>query len=186
MRIKLRTHPAWPNPEQDPGLDAESGTKPATRSGGSRKPASRSGFTLVETLVATVIAAIVLPSFYAALATGFAMVKAAREDQRATQVIVQRMEAVRLASYKTLQNPTSYPTNTTEYYYEAGKTNGTGGVAYTISYTWTTNSLLPPVFRGNTLLVTVGATWKSGNVQHSRSMQSYVARYGIQRYVSGN
>jgi len=31
----------------------------------------------------------------------------------------------------------------------------------------------------------VTATWKSGNLQRTRSMQSYVARYGIQRYVCG-
>jgi hypothetical protein len=36
------------------------------------------------------------------------------------------------------------------------------------------------------LLVTVTASWKTGNLQHTRSMQSYVARYGIQRYVSAN
>jgi hypothetical protein len=36
------------------------------------------------------------------------------------------------------------------------------------------------------VLVTVTASWNSGKIQHSRSMQSYVARYGVQRYVSGN
>jgi hypothetical protein len=36
------------------------------------------------------------------------------------------------------------------------------------------------------VLVTVNASWKSGNVVQTRSSQTYVARYGIQRYVSGN
>ena len=35
------------------------------------------------------------------------------------------------------------------------------------------------------MLVTVTAAWNSGNSLHTRSMQSYVARYGIQGYVAG-
>lgn len=156
-------------------------------SGGRGKPASGSGFTLIETIVATCIAAIVLPTIYASLATGFAMIKAAREDLRATQVILQRMEAIRLSSYKALQDPAAYPASVTEYYSESGKTNGNGGVPYTVTYTWAPGpASLPPSYRTNVLVVTVAASWKSGNVQRSRSMQTYVARYGIRRYVCGN
>jgi hypothetical protein len=96
------------------------------------------------------------------------------------------METVRLASYKTLQDPGFYPTNSTEYYCPSGQTSGKG-TAYTIQYNWAPGpSSLPPSYRTNMLLVTVTASWNSGNVQRTRSMQSYVARYGIQRYVSGN
>jgi hypothetical protein len=33
-------------------------------------------------------------------------------------------------------------------------------------------------------MITVTAAWNSGKVQHSTSMQSYVAKYGVQRYVT--
>ncbi len=187
MKMRLHLHyPTQSNAELAPGPvpDSVRGTGIHFRPAAGRQRAS--GTTLVETLVATFIAALVLPALYAGLATGFSVVQAAREDLRATQVIVQRMEAVRLSSYKTLKDPTAYPTNCVEYYSESGKTNGTAGAAYTVSYNWTVPPNLYPAYRTNVLLVTVTAAWTSGNVQHSRSMQTYVARYGIQRYVAGS
>jgi len=146
-----------------------------------------SAFTLVEAVVATLVAAIAVPAFYGCVWAGIAMVKSTREDLRATQIMLQRMEAIRLSAYNALQNPTSYPTNVTDYYTPSGTNNGTGGTAYTVSYNWAPGpATLPPSYRSNMVLVTVNASWKSGNVQQTRSSQTYVARYGIQRYVSGN
>ena len=154
---------------------------------GKSQPRSASGFTLVETVVASFIAAIVLPSIYGGLVTGFSMIKAAREDLRANQVIVQRMEAIRLSPYQALQDPAAYPARVTEYYSESGKTNGAGGTAYTVTYSWAPGpASLPPSYRTNVLLVTVAASWQSGNVPRTCSMQTYVARYGIRRYVCGH
>jgi len=127
-----------------------------------------------------------LPILFTGLANSFSTVQATRENLRATQIIVQRMEALRLASYKTLQDPAAYPTNYTEYYCPSGQA-GSKGTAYTIQYNWTNGlSSLPPSYRSNMMLVTITASWNSGNVQRTRSMQSYVARYGIQRYVYAN
>ena len=149
--------------------------------------ASAAGFTLVETVVATLIAGIMLPSLFTGLSFAFSTVQATREELRATQIIVQRMEALRLAPYKTLQDATAYPTNSIEYYCPSGQTNGNRGAAYSIQYNWSqAPSTLPPSYRTNVMLVTVTASWNSGSVQRTRSMQSYVARYGIQRYVSGH
>jgi type II secretory pathway pseudopilin PulG len=142
-----------------------------------------SGFTLVETVLAVLAAAIMLPTLYAGFASGFSFVQLTRENLRATQVMVQRMEAVRLVPWQNLQDPAYFPTNSTEYYNPSGQARGTG---YTINYNWAqAPASLPPSYRSNMCLVTVTAAWKSGNVPHSRSMQSYVARYGIQRYVAG-
>ena len=140
------------------------------------------GFTLVETVVASFLAGIILTAVYGGIAAGFSMTKVTRENLRATQIILQRMEAIRLSSYQTIQNPASYPTNFTDYFCPSGKSKG---VAYNVTYNWAPGpATLPPSYRSNVVLVTVGATWTSGNVQRSRSMQTYVARYGIQPYVS--
>src|SRR5262249_46209086 len=61
--------------------------------------ASVSAFTLMETMVAVLVAGILLPTLYAGFAAGFSLVQMTRENLRATQIMVQRMEAVRLASY---------------------------------------------------------------------------------------
>jgi hypothetical protein len=127
-----------------------------------------------------------LPALFTGIALGFSAMQGMRENLRATQIIVQRMESLRLAPYKTLQDPAAFPATSTEYYSPSGKASGNGGTAYTVAYNWAPGpSSLPPSYRTNVLLVTVTASWKSGNVQRTNSMQSYVARYGIQRYVSG-
>src|SRR6266481_4769746 len=61
-------------------------------------------FTLIETIVATFLAAIMLPAIYASTAAGFALVQVTRENLRATQIIVKQMEAIRLSPYKLLQD----------------------------------------------------------------------------------
>lgn len=187
MNVKIRTCQACANPHPHPALDSRAEPGESAGPGGRSRWASTAGFTLVETVVATLIAGIVLPTLYAGLAMGFSIVKVAREDLRATQIMVQRMEAIRLSPYKMLQSATAYPTNSIEYYDENDKASGAGGVAYTVTYNWAPGpGSLPPSYRSNIVLVTVAASWRSGKVTYNRSMQSYVGRYGIQRYVSGN
>ncbi len=191
MNTKVKTCPACPDSGQlCPNLKHTrplSSTGQSSGLGATSTRALASGFTLVETVVATFVAAIVLVTFYGSLATGFALIRVTQENLRATQIIAQRMETIRLSAYKTLQDPTKYPATATEYYSESGKTNGSPGAAYTVTSTCAPGpASLPPSYRTNVLQITVGATWKSGNVQRSRSMQTSVTKYGIQRYVSGS
>ncbi len=154
---------------------------------GKNERTSAGGFTLVETLVAVLITAFMLMALYACFASGFSIVKVTREDLRATQILLQQMEAIRVSDYTKLTDPASYPTNTTVYFDEEHEAIGKGGTAYTV--TFNARHLPSPKpqsqFYTNMLEVTVGASWKSGNVQRSRSMQTYVARQGIQKYVCG-
>ena len=152
----------------------------------SRARKSTTGFTLAETLIATLAAAVMLLALYASFTFGFAMMRVTREDLRATQIIIQRMEAIRLLRYEVVGNAATYPTNATAYYDETpGATNH--GTAYTVSFSATPGpASLPSTYKANVLLVTVKASWTSGNVQRSRSMQTYVAQNGIQQYVAGN
>src|SRR4051794_29257962 len=152
--MKIRIHTTSPNP---------SGTTTPTR----RR--SVAAFTLIEIVVATLLAAIMVPTLYAGLGFGFSMLQAARENLRATQILVQRMEAVRLSSFKAIQDPAFYPTNATEYFCPSDQTNGHGGTVYTITYNCAPGpASLPPSYRTNMMLITVTATWQSGRVQESR------------------
>ena len=145
-----------------------------------------SGFTLVECMVAVLVVTIVLVSLYACFTSGFSMQKVTRENLRATQIILQRMEAIRLSSYDLVANPAYYPTTTTNYYDEKNQASGNGGAAYTVTFSAIPGPAdLPPTYKFNVMLVTVTASWTSDNVSRSRSMKTYVARSGIQNYVAG-
>lgn len=66
-------------------------------------------FTLVETLVAMAILTMMALSLYAGLSSGFLILKTTREELRATQVLAQKMEAIRLCTWSQLSNcPTSF------------------------------------------------------------------------------
>src|SRR6266568_499191 len=94
---------ADPNVNPTPNSAGRSGFR--SRSG--PRPRRASAFTLIETVMATFLAAIILPAIYASTAAGFGMVQVTRENLRATQIILQRAEAIRLSPYKLLQDPSS-------------------------------------------------------------------------------
>src|SRR5258706_12798821 len=145
------------------------------------------GFTLVEAMIASMIAAIMVLALYGSFASGYSMVKITREDLRATQILLQRMERVRLCTFAQVTDPSINPPTTLENYDANGVQTGTPGAIYTVSYTASvpTSADLPGVsYQLGMLKVTATATWTSGNGKRSRTMQTYVARDGIQSYVS--
>jgi Tfp pilus assembly protein PilV len=159
------------------------GPKPSRKN----ERASAGGFTLVETLVAVFVSSFMLTALYACFACGYSIVKMSREDLRATQILLERMETMRVSDYSKLTDPAKYPTNTTVYFDEVNAAQGKGGTAYTVTFDARRLPAPKPQsqFYTNMLEVTVRASWMSGKVQRSRSMQTYVARQGIQQYVSG-
>jgi prepilin-type N-terminal cleavage/methylation domain-containing protein len=146
-----------------------------------------SGFTLVETIVAIMVSAIMLSAHFLAFAAGYALMTVTREDLRASQIMLQRMEAVRLTGYNQLADTNKFPASTTQYFDEIGKANGNGGVAYTVTHQIALPTAnLPPEYKSNMTEVTVGVSWTSGTKTRTRSMKTYVAKYGVQGYIAGN
>ncbi len=144
---------------------------------------SQSAFTLTEVLVALLVVSIVVVSLYTGVSSGFALVKLAREDLRATQIMLQRVEALRLYTWSQFTDPTYFSTNNCVAYYDpAGQVNGAGGAAYTVSTTITADT--PPAsYSPDMRRVTVQVSWLSGPITRRREMSTYVARYGMQNYI---
>ena len=144
---------------------------------------SNSGFTFAETMVAILTGTVMLTALYASFTFGYAAVKLTREDLRATQILLQRMETVRLTSASAIQ-----PGTFTDYYDPSAVNNGNPGAVYTITITTNapTSSDMPvqPVYYMNKMRkVTVTATWTNANQLRTRSLQTYAAQSGIQSYV---
>ena len=85
---------------------------------------SDSGFTLAETLVAILTGAIMLAALYASFAFGYSAVKLTQEDLRATQILLQRMEILRLTSFSEIQTGTF-----TDYYDPSAVSGGNAGAS---------------------------------------------------------
>jgi prepilin-type N-terminal cleavage/methylation domain-containing protein len=147
---------------------------------------SADGFTLVENVVALTIVAIMLTSLYGGFASGFSTICTSRESQRATQIMLSKLEAVRLSNYTQLGNTVYHPSTFTDYFDPKSQATGGGGIVYTGTFTPSVPLMgtIPEAYRTNMMLLTVSVSWTSGKMQHTRTMQTYAARDGIEGYVS--
>ena len=60
--------------------------------------ASLAAFTLAEVVIAVGVLGVSIISLYAGISSGFALTRSSRENLRATQIMVEQMEAIRLYS----------------------------------------------------------------------------------------
>ena len=145
-----------------------------------------SGFTLIETVVSLPIAAIGVMSLYACFTQGFSVIGQERENLRATQIMVKQLERIRVCPFDQLTNTVYNPQTMTDYFDPTDQPSGGGGTSYSVTFTPSVPAMgtLPESYRTNMLLITVGISWNSGNLAHTNSMQTYVARNGMQSFVA--
>jgi prepilin-type N-terminal cleavage/methylation domain-containing protein len=147
----------------------------------------RLGYTLAEVLFAVVILAVIACAFYAGLSSGFAIVQSTREDLRATQILTQKVEALRLCRWDQLTNFASFTFQDT---YDPFGANSSGTV-YSGTIITNAAAAIPDTaaYKANMRQLTVTISWTNFNglqpLPHSRQMQTYVARYGLQNYIWG-
>lgn len=145
-------------------------------------------YTLAEVLVAVLLLVAVTVALFAAFSTGAMMVQLAREDLRATQILTQKMELVRLFTWEELTDPNQAAPVFSEWYAPG---NSEPGVLYSGTVSVSAPGPEVPVdYRNNLRLVTVRVCWTNyvhgsgAPLPRSRQMQTCVARYGMQSYLS--
>jgi type II secretory pathway pseudopilin PulG len=143
---------------------------------------------LPEAIIAVVVVGTMLVSLYAGFTSGFAVVRLARENLRATQIMLQHMESVRLYTWSQLQNPEHHLKPTfVDYFDPLGEPSQ--GVIYSGSVTLSPPVDFPAAYSNDVRVVTVSVYWTNYNgdfeIVRGRQMQTLVARHGIQNYVLG-
>jgi len=147
----------------------------------------QSGWSLAELMISVVVIAIVFVSLFAAFGYGFCVIRATREDLRATQILTQKIEGIRLCTWTQLT--TQCPSTFQDTYTASGNTNST--LTYNGTITLASNPNLPAGYRDQVKLVTVTITWTTPgtandpSLTHTRSMQTESAMYGLQNYLYG-
>jgi hypothetical protein len=161
------------------------GSCPAAQSIKTGRQKHQAAFTIAEVVVAVFVLTIIGVGYYGGLGYGFGVLQTTREDLRATQVMMQKLESIRLCTWSELTNCT-FTEN-----YNPLTTNSTSGTIYSgkLVIGPATNLVNSPSYQNNMALVTVGLTWTNYTrgvpLVHSRQMQSQVARYGLQNYIWG-
>jgi Tfp pilus assembly protein PilE len=154
----------------------------AKQKNGARRREERA-MTLVEVMIAVVGVGILLVTLYVAISQGFAIIQTARENLRATQILQEKMETMRVYSWDQVTTPGFIPSSFTEPFYAVGETNN-GGFNYSGRVIVTNAVPLGSASYGNDVRwVIVQVQWQSGNVVRRREMRTLIAEYGLHSYV---
>jgi len=138
-------------------------------------------FTLVEILVATAVLGVMFLSLYVGVSAGFGIIQVARENLRATQILQEKMETIRLYTWDQITTTNFVPNGFTEYFYSDG-TNVDKSLTYkgTVSIS---PSGLTESYSNDVKKVNIKVTWASGKITRSREMKTFVSTHGLQFYI---
>jgi hypothetical protein len=153
---------------------------------------ARQAYSLPEVILAALVLAILVVSLFGAFSSGLALVQLQRENLRATQILMQKMETIRLLTWAQGTNAAIANPVFTDTYDPAGtNTQHSVGVTY---YGFVSNGVpdnLPADYQANMRVVTVTLYWtnypyggRGTKITRTRQMQTFVARNGMQNYVS--
>lgn len=145
---------------------------------------SQRGGTLVEVVMATCILSIMGAGIIGSVNYGIHTMRLARENARATQVMLEKLESVRLYNWEEVIVSGYVPARFVDVY-DPQNSNSPG-----ISY-YGQMQVTPPVFGNGTpsystnmRQFTVTLNWTNNNgLAHQRSLTTYVSRDGMQNYV---
>src|SRR5687768_12523221 len=138
-------------------------------------------FSLVEATIGMGIVGTTIATLFTGFTSGFFTMQMARENLRATQIMLERVETIRLYSWDQVCTPGYIiPTFTAPYDPEAPI--GEQGIIYngTIELS---DTGLPASYAADMKKVVVRVNWKTGRLQRSREFTSYISRFGMQDYV---
>lgn len=145
-------------------------------------PSSKHAFTLLEVVIGMLVCGIVFTSLYAGLSQGFKITQNSRENLRATQVMVERLESIRLNTFDELDLPGFVPTGAIAEPYYWVNSNNNGGFDYLVTVS-ITNAPIVASYSDNLRLVNVHIVWTSGGVTKNRDMSTLIAKNGLQAYI---
>ncbi len=167
---------------------------PASTAGASAPSVAQNAFSLVETMCAAAITAIIILALFTGLTSGFKLTQMERENLRATQIALARMEGLRLYAWNSNQlfSPTMLPNSFTDTYYPSGLGGfASNNTVYTGSVTIANVTLSPSAsYSPNMQQIVINVGWQDtfyGRTNsHVRTFNTFVAKYGLQNYVFVN
>jgi len=139
-----------------------------------------SGFTLIEGVVGIGVMGMLIVCLYTGMTTGFSTVRLARENLRATQVIQEKFETIRLYTWDQINDPNFVPASFTASFYNGNGQTNQAAYNGTVKIT---KAGIADAYADDLRLVTIQVNWTSGVIARSRTMSSFVARYGLQNYI---
>ncbi len=143
-------------------------------------------FSLIEVVVAASVIVVSFVGIFGSLTLGLNVTQLSRENLRATQIMLDKMEGLRLYNWTQVNNTNFLQSSFTNWFYETnsiGQATASGtGVQYNGSVVVAAWPFVSS-YGANMRQVTVMVNWTSENINRSRSMVTFVNLSGLQNYV---
>jgi prepilin-type N-terminal cleavage/methylation domain-containing protein len=152
------------------------------QAGKQRSLLSKMAFSMVEMLVAMAVLGIMFVSLYSGFSAGFAIIELARENLRATQILQEKMETIRLYTWDQINTAGFIPTNFVEAFYAVGTNTNVTGITYTGRVTIAA-APISTSYSNELKSVNIRVSWRSAGVNRNREMTTLVTRNGLQNYI---
>jgi prepilin-type N-terminal cleavage/methylation domain-containing protein len=146
-----------------------------------KNPRARAAFTLIEVAVTCAIIGVIFAGFYAAIGSGFSLIGLTRENLRAEQILLDKMETIRLYNWGQVNSNGFIPSTFTNSFYPSGDLQHRGVVYY--GSMQITPAPLSVGYATNLKLVTVSVIWTNANQPRTRSMETLVSESGLNNYI---
>ncbi len=141
----------------------------------------RSAFSLVEVVIAMAVVGVSVIALLSGISSGMLTIQMARENVRATQILVEKTETLRLYSWDQLLTTNFIQTSFTEKY-DPASTNGGQGLTYTGTVAITAVPMAT-AYSNEMKQVTVSLNWTTGRINRNRTFTTFVTRNGLQNYI---
>jgi len=143
-----------------------------------KRSKAAAAFTLIEVLTAIGIIGIVSVSLYAGLAMSFDSVRNSRLELRATHILTEKLEALRLFNWEQVNTSGFIPGKFTERFDPTNKLS----VLYEGEITLT-NAAVASAYNSTMRKVVAQVTWATPQGKRTKKMETFISQYGIQNYL---
>ena len=139
-------------------------------------------FSLIEALVGMGVVGVLFVTLYSGLTSGLSNVRMARENVRATQIMAEKLDALRLFSWDKIVKLDGATTEFNTPYDAGASSNASPGFTYAGTVT-VKPAPVSDAYKDKMRQVTVSLSWASGKLQRQRSMTTLIAKDGMQNYI---
>lgn len=140
------------------------------------------GFSLAEVVFAILIVAVGSAGLMSCFGYAFKAIQLVRENQRATQIIMEKAETLRLYSWDQVGTSGFIPATFTATYDGVTASSNYSGTIYNGNVS-IGNFPYGTSYAGKLKSVNITLSWTSKNIARTRALTTYIAKDGIQNYV---
>lgn len=138
-------------------------------------------FSTVEAVIGMTLMLMIVIAIYSGITFGLNNVRMARENTRATQILIEKTEQLRLFNWDQLTSTSNSFLPTNKFLISYYATNI--GVTYTGLVSLKPLAIPGTRYTNDMREITVSLSWTTGEIPRRRSLTTYVSRYGIQNYI---